>query len=1821
MKKMKKLLSVVLAVIMALTCMSVMASAAKTSYQTVADLNNLKAYSPYGQVTRLSTEERASIVLDFLDSVLPGLNINMGTVLDVLGLTITINFTSVDNMLASIDTFKSTFSNFLFSIAKGIVNLGILEELSFDPWAAGMSRDGTAQDTIFFEILQLLSGNEAVIGTVLNNGLDLGIVGGMIGNLDLSGINEKITDLPGMVKGLIYPLFRRWDDTTAEITKLENCITGKDTTAVSAVLSEKVGNYFKKPMSMTTVKANSAGTIISEHELPGGNTHRRKYVQSGTTITVYEYYTQSDVDKDELDDIKAVGYMSLGTYQAQEEYPGVEGTDYVFVQVTDSKGEAVEFGQTLKYYEIDSYWLPSFVAANGTINITTESAAALLYKMIPYVFETMAPTVVNGSLKKLLAQLFGMQWLDYGLITDDEALAEIQALPGYNASLEIFGEQGDYIWEWSAFDKITVDGVDHYYYRFEDQLFVGDASNCNDYFEIINWDFTLTGDFLNEFIPTGSTGTETSAAGYTRILHGVNDFVCKLADLVLADGATDIAGTKTFTLNLTEGGNENLISNVKVLAQALLGFHPEHIFGAYEDAEGNVSYGDFYNMIMSNDNDTILVGVAGLVIDALAPQVIIEPEAIYNASTGTAKVTVGALLAAMLRELATQLLPSVNYDALIYANYNTGEFVSGKDNNYWLDVLLTMGTDIGLKYLTALADMNEDLLTDGYFNAGGVIDWNTSRTYTEADLRLDNATANLWESRVDFIIDWALHVDKTGTYSCWSMANFVGKHLSNAGVAYDIAASENPWPKVDAIFDAVLFFDQFTSTTDLEVALRGTILNLVNLEWDSILGSSSKTGLLDIPASSKLRTTNILQAVSLEVRDLINALFMDVGQSNDSGAGTYYFIPQTITSIDQLLNQSNIATIARTLVGNLDDAHTNGLLVTAFPFLNFFLGWKTDPQVMADPVIWTSFYESMPYSYQSSSTIGNATISFQNNSSGMLEKHRDSTVTDHQYDIQITNVTSNATKNAVSFTWTKDSGKAYATVSPYETFDISLGGTFKGDEAFTVTVEYNYIGKDGQPVGGAQYKAIPMFMSNIYPDTNIEGRESGDMGDGTNYSIAGPFVKYNFTEDIYTSVTTFRGSISGTNASLAGTSKYKHTNAPDPVTRDCNGNITDSSSAIKMTGYAAKYFSYYQNRDGGWGESFPKDGSTSGLLYYANTGVTEATEFEIGVYDMGQVGVKYGDDTKVYNLDFIHYDDYDIGTVQSSYAGRSLTIHDIDESDANAVAVYNRYEDALENLTRLATYPKKTTLSGAASSVDYVGAIMPQIEPAIEEMEAAAEALDECIAEAQASGAAADLPAGAQLIDTELANDGGIDYQDYRLYEYFAYADLRTAARNLMATYQAPVVLSGGYIEGSGISYEELTTSVIPAVTNSNVAIGIENSITMYTAEEIAASQTAFDNFQQPYNTYLQLADFASRLAYYRSFLEDVPANKLAADTQFLAKEIAYANANFTDSTIYTAGSWAAFQDALTKANQVMAGTYDGYNVPSTVFAVKFELMKAMKNLLLVSESANENGAVDNLIALKEDADAIFAMNYADIELSDEAIAAGMTKDEALGHLIRAIGYYYTGEDGNEWNLYADSALEYIDNDRPNKSTNLAKIAATETNLTAALAYFAVEEVAPELGAIDGTTGAFGEVTTDETTGITTGYIYGVTAGDAIETNFALVDDTTGYTKNVASTLSGGSENGTGAKVQVYNNSDVLVAEYTLIIFGDVNGDASITAADYSAVKGYTMGVNLEAAEALIAADCVDAISPASSEVTASDYSAVKSSTMGVAITVNPYVA
>lgn len=75
-------------------------------------------------------------------------------------------------------------------------------------------------------------------------------------------------------------------------------------------------------------------------------------------------------------------------------------------------------------------------------------------------------------------------------------------------------------------------------------------------------------------------------------------------------------------------------------------------------------------------------------------------------------------------------------------------------------------------------------------------------------------------------------------------------------------------------------------------------------------------------------------------------------------------------------------------------------------------------------------------------------------------------------------------------------------------------------------------------------------------------------------------------------------------------------------------------------------------------------------------------------------------------------------------------------------------------------------------------------------------------------------------------------------------------------------------------------------------------------------------------------------------------------------------------------------------------------------------------------------------------------------------------------------------------------------------------------------------------------------------------YIYGITPGDNVEDyikvnngSFEIVANASGYT------------NGTGATVNVKNASGTVVDTYTVIIFGDVDGDGKVRAADMNEVN------------------------------------------------------
>ena len=1739
MKKFKKLLSVLLAMVLVLSCFSVAGYAAKASYQTVDNIEALNGYSPYGQVTRVDTETRMSILFDTLDVLLAGLNINMGQVINLLGITITIDLTSVDRLCYSFDSFQSSMNGTMWTIAAGIVNLGVLEELNFDSWQSGMSRDGTAQLTILYEILEMLESNKGAVESVLTDGIELGLVSSFIAGLDLSGINEIVTDLPSMIKGLIFGLFERWDDTTAEIQTLESNKTGDG--KFESTLNTFVNSLFTNDMAITTVKANSSGTITSDHTLPTSGT-RNTYAISGTVLTVSTYATQKYVDAQEkLGNTVTVGsyYTSAIYLLTEEEINGEKTGDYVWAQVqitdkgvadTDDDGNYIYTGQNLKYYENNSALLPSLAAdlkaGKVTIDLNSDSAASLLYKFIPYVFGDLVPTVANGSLKKILGSWFGAVYNYVGEVGDAEVLALADSSNAFFTQ-----EQGDYVWEWS--DYAVINGT--HYYRFEDQIFVADLSNCNPYFDVINWDYEITADFLNEYIP-GADGNTATAHGYTTILQHLNKFLIKLANEVLAPEVL-----AKFTLQ--DGDNSNLIPNIKAVAQSIISVSPESIFGS--------NYADgYYTLIMDSDNDTVLVGIACMIIDLVMPQMDF-PSAESVKANG---VKVGAPLAAVLRELATQLLPSHNYDALIYADYNTKTFLSGKDNSYWLDVILTIGADIGVYYLKNLADMGEDTTAWAGMTAAG---WADSKTYVASDLNeIDGVKP--WEAKIDYIIDWAL--DKDFLWA-WKMENMV----SVGSATIDMATVQDPWVKLDTIFKGFVNFPGVlnladksdSSMTDLEYALREKfILSLVNLEWTNIVGGASATGLINIPTTSLLRQGDVLTQLVTVIRKLLNNIFTEVMYEN-----AQLFPDATFVGVDEIFNQANIRTLAVSLLDNLKDAYNAGLMDTVLPIVGFFLGWKFNPQEMADPAI--TFENNNGWAYINGLS---TTLNFRNASAGMLEKHRASSavngtfsaVEDQPYNIVVSSIVINAVNDdgtvsdvtaALSTTTTFPQ-----TVAPGATLPITYTYTDTGNYVLQFVVTYSYTGKDGKALGGEQTIAMYSYKSETVGDdtlTHVVSSEDTDQ----DYTGIDPFKYHIFTEDIYTTITEYTAQVN-----------YKGSTTSNP---DLGQDVVVTSDSTP-SGQAATYFRHMTRDEmlaDGWSNTLTKDiGSSAGHIYtVTDSSYTKTTEYPQGTYEMGAIAIKYSrkvlwsttGDSKVFDPDFYLYDDFDVANTYNDHVGRNLLPDCVDTSDANAVAAYNAYMAALKQIIIDTTQPKM-----AATYVDLCKAF----EGHIETFDAAWEALQTYLAESSANSDADGLE---KILSDALAvaEPGGdtpeINFQDYYLYEYFEYQDYRTAVRNRIKAYQVPVAPTGTLwtMDGYGITdnaydengnvYAELTNNVYGSASGKKL-VGLKAATWEPTEEDVAAYNEAVENWVAPAYTEMSNLDQAARLVYYKQFLIAKTTNK-----QFLQKEVDYVTywvnqGKFTEAN-YSTQTWTAAVEAYNNAANVLN---DSTALQSEVFSAKWELMKAIKNLIEKDKSVLDNAGtyLADLQAAADQAEILFA--YPEYYAAKAGIAAeagfdGTDEEYAYAQLIQALGYKYTNQFGDEVVLFDNCSIEYLTWDRENTASNLKKIATSTEALKAAINLFACTVTLDDNG--EGYTSVEQEIK----------FIEGITPG-----SIATMDQLLSYVEassadaTLVPTVSKANAFGTGAKVDINIAAIGTISTYYVVIYGDVNGDGAVDTYD-----------------------------------------------------------
>lgn len=1673
MKKSTKLLSVILAVVMIFSTMSVMAFAAKTKYQTSDNLTALDAYSPDGAVTRLSTEERMSVVFDFLDVTLAAANINMGDVINKAGLHLVIDLRSVNALCGTIDSAQALLNNGLVKLVKGL--LGIVKDANLKNWPSGMTRENHAQLDIVNGIATLLNDNAGLVKKVINDGkLDVGIIGNFV---DISGVNKYLSDLPGMLKGLVYPVFARVDDDMTLINTYSTTTENPDT-----LIKKVLINAMSKPQSYTSYKEDASGNCISNHiALPtSAEAGLRDYYVKGSDskgayIEVFEYDTAKK------------------TYISQDEkYYKTEETDM------EGKGTGVYVyanaaGENVKYYVKDSYFLPS-LATSGKVseifNLDSNTLVSALYQVAPYVFKDLAPVVLNGSVKMLLAQWFGAEKTELFGGKASEATAVLAKLP---SDVKAFYSKaaGAYNWEWSDF-TIGSDGNGYYRLVSKDGLtetwLKFDMSTANSFAKLINWNYTISGDFVNEFMPTAANnGSVTaSAAGYTTVLASLNDFVGKAIDTILSD-------TAKAAINWTKGDNSNLVPNLRKALQYVAAYNPEYLFGTgYETV-----YAGYYDTVVdkSASDQDVVTALGAIGVKALMPQIILPSAAELKGQNVT------ALLACVIRELATQFVPTYNYDALIYADYNSKTLVKGKNSGYWLDVIFTMGTDIGMKYLSKLADLGSDK-ADGYKFAA-------SKTYKLADFEKNTRA---WEDTIDWIIDWALTSDNEW---CWK----VQKLINTDGLDLDLATAQDPWVKLDKIIRDVLPVEKIINETAadgktfLETVLREDIIDrLLNLDVSKLLGTNSVTGIFNIPANSTLRTEAMYPAVFRIVRELLNKVLGKV-------CGNTALIADSYNSIDAILQKSSIADLAEKLISGIAYAvQKGGLLDVALPFVNFFLGWTTNAQSYAEPKL-TVDKGTLNYVQLTNGQM-KTTLKVTNASAGMILKHGDTY--DHPYMLTLKSVTVNGTEMLTS---------GEKTLSPYESTDVTLNAAVHTDSLVKVTAVYSFTFKDGTAYDGDITSTTFEYATNDATDVGTAWSKEDKK---TNIYDVVKMKGETTTDYLVTNASALASAISN----IAVT----WTNQRDTDCKFTKGSISGFDSSIfESSGQAEALVSNSFN--------FPKESSISVNPLRVRSDVDIETVPSASSFALGNSSVTvYGkyrrqDGTLTMTAPFgtlYYYNGTNIKKVVDSEFKANR------DSSKYPAEAWNTYLTALTAAAKLVYGPFRKANLGNYSDDNLTAAITA--------LETAVKALDTA-STTPTSGSATVTPAP---IEAALKAAGDINYQNFDLYAYWAYEKAMKAGNAIIDAYKGPVAPEK-YIDGSSLSEAEITAIANKA--NATYKSAIVASMKAPSTEAQNAYMDAVKAYKAPSYSELEILNSAKNIAWYASFLKGAA---VTTQKQFLDKEIKAAKAQGYKEADYTAGSYARYTKALAAAEALNA---NAKALQSEVFDAKYELEIAQRALMPKSASALEAGAYTELEAVIAQAKSIFTENSA--YTFDASKADGLSKTEAYAKLVSVLGYEYTDEKGNTANLYSGSAENYAANDRFYSNVVAAQIDAVITNLKNAMAPFVCKYVA-----VPTTAGSNEGVSVTESASLITGVTPGslATADDVLARVTA--KDSSATTLNVAANAAG--LYGTGATATLsLKSSGAPVAIYTVVIYGDVNGDGVVDGFDASSMD---LAINNKAA-------------------------------------------
>ena len=1713
MKKSTKLLSVILAIVMIFSCMSVMASA----YETYNDgRESVYTSNDTGLAMLLTDEQRASWFCDLVNNLLASANIK--TSIPIIG---AIDFTSLDALCDTIVSLRGWVK-----AGKIGLDLGIVGKLDLDSITGNESVSNAVG--MLDSLVTFLDRNVGVLGDVIGTGVSFGILGGAI-PVDLTAVNKILVNLDDFLKGTFYGLGARkisngiGDDPVWPNAPLWDKMAAADKPTLDKIVKDLVVNLLTTPRHTENITDPSQNLICTKPEAYGA--------------TAAMIHSELAVDAagnpvKDGDGNQVTWYYIYGTILPSGEWKFTEASEAA--NGTDDKNY-------ITHWNVDSSLLKNF--DTSILDFETKTLYQMLADALPWAYDTFGAPNLDGQLRATIMQFCGAinraetdETIIEQLKAKVLAYQDIEDKNGADGKGKLsdameaaVGEAGNYNFQYISLSGANINTMpdDLYYvvqwgngWEFYHVDFSQMAGEKLELFKMLNWEWQAPA--WSEIMPNGAQNGS--------YLRNITDAIGRILDKAVLN--------LQWAYDSASEDNAHFEANVMGLVRKVLKAAPELIYGKNDAYKAEA---------IDTQSDEKVIAVLGADIMVWLMPALVLPEDVS---------CLEELLVYGLREFIAEILPEYNWDSQIAA--------ASTDADY-LNIALDMGASIGVYYLKNVMGL------------GTTANGSGTTTYTSPDELYIAPSADCaagWNTKLNYVLDNILKMwvpdltskivsrnatvmngtDALDKLSIIFNALFPGLLSLTSGCNATIGNGTNKDCKVDL----KVVKNLIAGILDLKIEPIAAKLyrndtgygnkKLYNAVVNILIDLTTGLGFNDSPDYANLVSNlNTALAAANPLDHLI------------TNANLKSVVKNLLWSLTDTANKAmwvqDLLAILMQVTGKMDDMSFKGAnLITESVYYGANVTVTPSLTILADgiPSVWYAG------GYRSGNRTVDGIYTAVLNKYVVLDFNGNTVTTVDNIDA---NLTLNTAYSGTSIALTPTASmaiynlQAYVTVTTPDGIVLNNGKPMVINTSFMMTTAAQGDDTAAQIIDDGD-KNIDTAFWNIYIDETeplakaqsyqmtVYNRETGIAASDREFYIG----NYGYNVENADGTITRGANSDGSGTPKAGTARWtKYINT------DTTGITVESGSDPNMP--------FYWNWNSNPNKKVSKGSSQSYQQWLVDNNVLRSAfpdDFTTLLFTSNSSKLSTG--WREYNWKFsspyiVIYNSYGLNSMinRELASGR--------QAENYTPESWAAYRTALANAVAEFYAPREAKTFAATHSTNGVSnfkTVSEALTAAIEGLTAATTSTS--ISTDYSPEEKAALENLKSVLDAQGAKKN-LNNKNYIMYRWLKYYNEYAWLNSIYNNAQIPSGVADSKLTGVPTDNDKIAAAIAAAPANKQGALNA--MVVAPTKEESDAAAKAKADFLENLPT-LDLTsiqvDMAQMAQYESRLIARTPSTVYLVKAYNMVKDIA-------DPAAYTAESWAKFNKART----------DAYNVAANASATPAQIHEARYNLLVAYKALTKAGTDVDLTALRDVMAYVDTICANPTLFQPTAASGYATLDEALAAVFAEAGVKVTvGKDTIDEATYyiggGDTGAAWLDEAGMRTALEaqetvdrvVKEIKAELANIESAIKVVPDEAVSGNTTTVD-----YQDLIVD---GIKPGTINN--AADLLK--LVKTTAPAGYTAKLAVAASAAVGFGTGTKVILTVDGIAgLEIKHTVMVYGDVNGDGAIDAFDAALISMDIAGTKL----------------------------------------------